>query len=131
MTDSTVLEKSMKNDRDARGRLLPGNTVGKGVPSPGSGPRPSLKTQFKDWLEDNPRAYDELMTMLYKKGIDGDKDAAQYVIDRLKGRPHQSQDIRVKAVPDFTAEDYEDLDRLTELRRQEELKLLEESNDVD
>ncbi len=47
----------------------------------------SIKTQLKRFEEAHPEAYDALMEMLYEKGLEGSSIDAQYVIDRLKGKP--------------------------------------------
>ncbi len=66
-----------------------------------------LKTQVKDWIKDNPGAVGELLQKLYERGMDGDKDCAIYVIDRIQGRPRQSLDARVSKEIILTADDYE------------------------
>ena len=48
---------------------------------------PSIKTQLKRFEEKHPEAYDELMEVLFKSGKDGHSLDAQYVIDRIKGKP--------------------------------------------
>ena len=70
-----------------------GNTFGKGGARVGSGPKPSIKTQARDWIKDNPGAYEDLMDALLTKGINGDREAAQYVCDRLRGKPKSSTEI--------------------------------------
>lgn len=57
-----------------------GNKFGKGRP-------PKLKTQVKDFIKEHPYAVETLMTTLYEKGIQGDREAAMYIIDRIKGKP--------------------------------------------
>ena len=51
------------------------------------GRKPSIKTQLKRFEEKHPEAYDKLMEVLYDSGLDGHSLDAQYVIDRLKGKP--------------------------------------------
>jgi len=51
------------------------------------GRTPSIKTQLKRFEERHPEAYDELMEVLFSSGMDGHSLDAQYVIDRLKGKP--------------------------------------------
>ena len=53
----------------------------------GPGRPPKLKTQVKDWIKEHPYAVAALMQVLYEKGIDGDRECAMYVIDRIKGKP--------------------------------------------
>ena len=57
-----------------------GNTYGKGPPK-------KLKTQVKDFIKEYPQAVEQLMLTLYEQGINGDTEAAKYVIDRIKGKP--------------------------------------------
>ena len=47
----------------------------------------SRKTQLKRFEERHPEAYDELMEVLFQSGKDGHSLDAQYVIDRIKGKP--------------------------------------------
>ena len=84
-------------------RFQQGNEYGKGGAREGSGRPLSKKTQLKRWEDDNPRAYGELMYMLYEKGKKGNSEDAKYVCDRLKGRAKQSLDIKGKI--DFSADD--------------------------
>ena len=65
-----------------------GHKFGKGRP-------PKAKKQAKDWIEAHPYAVGALMQVLYEKGIDGDREAATYVIDRIKGKPKQQTDIEM------------------------------------
>ncbi len=58
-----------------------GNTLGK------AGRTPSIKTQLKRFEQKHPEAYDKLMEILYEKGLTGSSIDAQYVIDRIKGKP--------------------------------------------
>ena len=63
---------------DTRFKL--GNPGGPGAPK-------KLKTQVKDRIKEHPYAVAALMQVLYDKGIDGDRECAMYVIDRIKGKP--------------------------------------------
>ena len=101
-----------------------GNQLRKGLKSPNSGRKPSSKTLLKRWESNNPLAVAELMQVLYEAGITqrvitcpqckerieinsiGDTESAKYVIDRLKGRPHQSIDQRTSLNISLTADDY-------------------------
>lgn len=51
------------------------------------GRKPSIKTQLKRFEDKHPEAYDKLMEILYEKGLEGSSLDAQYVVDRLKGKP--------------------------------------------
>lgn len=51
------------------------------------GRTPSRKTQLKRFEERHPKAYDQLMEVLFSSGLDGHSLDAQYVIDRIKGKP--------------------------------------------
>lgn len=66
-----------------------------------------IKTQVKDWIEAHPYAVAELMQVLYEEGIKGDREAATYIIDRVKGRPKQAIDQTIKGqiliTPDMRA----------------------------
>ena len=77
-----------------------GNKLGKGRPK-------KIKAQVKDWIEAHPYAVAELMQVLYEQGIDGDAEAAKYIIDRVKGRPKQAIDQTVRGqiliTPDMRA----------------------------
>ena len=84
-----------------------GNKLGKGQPK-------KLKTQIKDFIKAYPNAVATLMQILYEKGIEGDKDAATYVIDRIEGKPKISVDSRVKHELEFTAEDIWGIRQLSE-----------------
>lgn len=53
----------------------------------GPGRPPKLQTQVKDFIKEHPYAVETLMTTLYEKGIKGDREAAMYIIDRIKGKP--------------------------------------------
>ena len=66
----------------------PGHKLGTGRPK-------KLSTMIKDFQEEHPKAYDELMNILMDMAKNGDKDSAIYIIDRLKGRPHISIDSRL------------------------------------
>lgn len=68
------------NDKVKQVGFQPGNKLGKGRP-------PKLKTQVKDFIKEHPYAVETLMTTLYEKGISGDREAAMYIIDRIKGKP--------------------------------------------
>ena len=65
----------------------PGNKLGQGRPK-------KISTQIKDFQKEHPHAYDQLMCKLYAMGLSGDREAAQYVCDRLKGRPRAEIDTR-------------------------------------
>ena len=55
---------------------------------PGMGGRPKkLQTQVKDFIKEHPYAVETLMKVLYEMGIEGDREAAIYIIDRIKGKP--------------------------------------------
>jgi len=63
-----------------------GHKFGKGRPK-------SKKHQVDDWVKAHPYAVAELMQALYDKGIQGDRESAMYVIDRIKGKPKQQTEI--------------------------------------
>lgn len=91
-----------------------------------SGRRKKQITELADWVEANKGKVTDLLEALYTRGLEmqsvkcpkcqnsfeikscGDRESAIYVIDRILGRPHQSQDLRIKAgVLTFTPDDYE------------------------
>lgn len=47
----------------------------------------AIKTQVKDFIKEHPYAVETLMTTLYEMGIEKDREAAMYIIDRIKGKP--------------------------------------------
>ena len=73
-----------------------------------------VKRQVKDWQEEHPRAYGELMDTLlsraqgryvvtcphchqtFKDTVVGDSEAARYIIDRIKGKPRQQTELDIK-----------------------------------
>ena len=87
-----------------------------GIPNPNAGRKPGRKTLIKRWDKDNPLAVAQLMEVLYQAGLEevgircphcnnkvvvsklADKDCAMYVVDRLRGRPRQEIDQRVKVL---------------------------------
>ena len=84
-----------------------------------------VKAQVKDWIEAHPYAVAELMQVLYEEGIKGDREAATYIIDRVKGRPKQAIDTKVSGqiliTPDMRALASRELLET----KQEETKLLD------
>lgn len=97
-----------------------GHKLSKGRPK-------KVKTQVKDWIEAHPYAVAELMQVLYEEGIKGDREAATYIIDRVKGRPKQAIDTKVSGqiliTPDMRALAAKELIEL----KAEEAKLLNTS----
>ena len=63
------------------------------------GSRPKKKaTILKEFIKSHPMAYDEMLEILYNLAMDKtDREAAQYICDRLKGRPAISIDQRLIA----------------------------------
>ena len=52
-------------------------------------------------------AYDQCMQVILDLALDKtDREAAQYICDRLKGRPHQSIDNRIRAEIVYTNADH-------------------------
>ena len=90
----------------------------------GAGRPKKLKTQVKDFIKEHPYAVETLMKTLYDMGVDGDRDAAQYIIDRIKGKPKISLGF---------AEEDKELAEATVLlyyRLLDERKLLGEGHDI-
>ena len=91
-----------------------------------SGPRKKLTTQYDEWIKDNPIKVATLLDILYQKGLNGDKDAAIYVIDRVLGRPRQAIDASIKGeiliTPDMRVLAAREMLEI----REEETKLLKE-----
>ena len=70
----------------------------------GSGRIPKISTVAKRFQEKYPRAYDELMEVLYLRGLkEKHAESAQYVINRLKGSPKQQIDQRISGTVHLTA----------------------------
>jgi hypothetical protein len=65
----------------------PGDKPRLGHKNPNAGRKPSLKTQVKRFKERHPDAYDDLMEVLYAKGMQGESEDAKYVCNRLQGMP--------------------------------------------
>jgi len=99
----------------------------------GAGRKPSVKTQAKRWEEANPGAYDELMQSLYEKALEGDRESAVYVIDRLKGKPRQQTDINIDGGESVGSKTLLDLFTLMSEERRRlqtgETKLITEGNE--
>ncbi len=74
-----------------------GNQYAKGKKRGGRPPK--LETVVKRFIEQHPNAYEELMNKLYTQGKEGDITAAQYVCDRLKGKPGVKIDLDVGVKP--------------------------------
>ena len=70
-----------------------------------SGPRPSLTTQVNRALEQVDANIEAIFQSLITRALQGDKEACIYLIDRRMGRPHQSQDLRVKAERVYSPEE--------------------------
>ncbi len=100
-----------------------GNKLGKGRPK-------KVRVQVKDWIEAHPYAVAELMQVLYEEGIKGDREAATYIIDRVKGRPKQAIDQTIKGqiliTPDMRALAAREMIEA----RANETKLLEEGDAI-
>uniref|UniRef100_A0A6M3KZE7 Uncharacterized protein n=1 Tax=viral metagenome TaxID=1070528 RepID=A0A6M3KZE7_9ZZZZ len=54
--------------------------------------RPKKKsTIYKEFIKKHPMAYEEMLELLYNLAMNKtDREAAQYICDRLKGRPKQA-----------------------------------------
>jgi hypothetical protein len=70
-----------------------------------SGGKPKPKTLMDRALRAANEAIPELMASLVRRGIEGDKECAIYVIDRVMGRPAISVDQRVRGVIGITADE--------------------------
>ena len=85
-------------------------------------------TVLKEFIQSHPMAYDEMLEILYELATGkSDREAAQYICDRLKGRPHQSIDNRIRAEIVVTNADYT---LALEEARAYELKLLGVNNAI-
>ena len=116
-----------------------GNPSKLGQKNPNAGRKPSRKTLIKRWDKDNPLAVAQLMEVLYQAGLEeieikcphcnnrvivsklADKDCAMYVVDRLRGRPRQEIDSRIKVLQLSVSGD--DLARL-QLQYEEQERML-------
>ena len=63
----------------------------------GPGRPPKLKTQVKDFIKKYPYAVETLMETLYEMGLSKDREAAMYIIDRIKGKPKSTTDVNIDA----------------------------------
>jgi len=95
-----------------------------------SGRRKKLTTQYDEWIKDNPVKVATLLDILYQKGLNGDKDAAIYVIDRILGRPKQAVDIKARGQILITADMRAMAAREMLEIREEETKLLTGSDNA-
>ena len=84
-----------------------GNTFSRGPRKPGGGKKKSLKTLMKEAYDKLDESLPDLFQKLIDKAKGGDKDCLQYLIDRKLGRPHQSQDLRIKAQRIYSPEELE------------------------
>ena len=67
-----------------------------------------------------PGAVNELLLTLYNKGLSGDRESAIYVIDRLRGRPSSSTDLRIKGQITVSPEEYKQIgSEIYEIRNKE------------
>ena len=92
----------------------PGNKLGKGRP-------PKLKTQVKDFIKEHPYAVETLMLTLYEMGIKGDREAAMYIIDRVKGKPKSQTDINIEGMETLGASTVMQIFKLVDERRLQSL----------
>lgn len=74
-----------------------GNQYAKGKKQGGRPPKP--ETVIRNFIKDHPKAYGELMSKLWQQGLEGDITAAQYVCDRLKGKPGVKIDLEIGVKP--------------------------------
>lgn len=90
--------KRMENGRDNKGRFVKGN--------PGGGRKPiptDVKEAFSGLV---PDAVDTLRDLLYSEDERLRLDAAKVILDRVYGKPHQSQDIKVGSSNVMKFEDF-------------------------
>ena len=73
-----------------------------------SGRRKAMGKQIDEAIAHLDIELVELIDKLVSKAKEGDREALIYLIDRRMGRPHQSQDLRIKAaMVSFTPDEYE------------------------
>jgi len=101
----------------------------KGHPPMGGRPK-KIKTQVKDFIKEHPYAVETLMKTLYDMGIEGDREAAVYIIDRIKGRPSQSIDQRITGQVTITPDMRKLAVMYDEIDAKEEQKLLKEEDAI-
>ncbi len=78
-----------------------------------SGRRKAIGKQIDEAIAHLDIELVELIDKLVDKAKEGDREALIYLIDRRMGRPHQSQDLRIKAgVVTFTPDEYELMTRV-------------------
>jgi len=75
---------------------------------PGRSGRPKDPTNTLKYFNEqfDKNSYD-LINQLFKLALEGNKDILTYCFDRRLGRPHQTQDLRVKAQRVFSPEELE------------------------
>ncbi len=90
-----------------------------------SGRRKAIGKQIDEAIAHLDIELVELIDKLVDKAKEGDREALIYLIDRRMGRPHQSQDLRIKAaMVSFTPDEYELMTRV----QIAEKELIEEHN---
>ncbi len=83
-----------------------GHKLAPGGKREGSGRKPSTTTITRNFLEEHPDVEVEMLTVLYDKAIkQSSSEAADKILDRIKGKPKQQIDQRNLNV-DFTPDDY-------------------------
>ena len=116
------------------GKFVKGNPSKTGMRNTGGGRKVSRRTLLKRAKEGFeagfPHAYDELMVTLLHQGLNGDTQAAQYVIDRLKGKPAASVDLRVKGHISLSADSLAEQERQAQLDAMAEATLIAEYSPV-
>ena len=103
-----------------------GHTLSQGKRKLGGGRKKLPATIIKEMLEKDAQNLPAYLAKLGEKALEGDKEALIYLVDRHLGRPHQSQDLRVKGMISFLPDDYELMTRPLI----EEQKLLDEGKDA-
>lgn len=94
--------------RDEKGRFLKGSIANPtGRPKKGT----ALTDVMREMLEVNPDIKKAIMAKLLKGAADGDLAFIREVLDRIDGRPHQTQDVdmnvnSVVVVPDEVYKKY-------------------------
>lgn len=111
--------------RDVKGRLLPGQKLYKLRKHEGGGRKPGIKRQIQKVFEDLlPDCEAQVAQLAFNAENERVRlDACVYIRDCLKGKPHQSQDLRIGKLTPFSGDDYELAMRQVRL---EDRKLIEQ-----
>jgi len=92
---SNVLIVAERVEKDARGRFMPGNTIGQaGKPKGSRHMATLLREAITKVVDDKGTTIDkQILRALYDKAKKGDLKATEIILDRIDGKPLQEIDI--------------------------------------